>query len=99
MPSLRRGLNAYVEAKNENIVAGLGQCVAEMLAARIFNQREGHELPCIYGAVTTGNEWRFLKLAENTVYIDVDAYYLSDLGRIVGILSAMMDIAINRSIL
>ena len=29
-----------VEAKNENIKGGLGQCVAEMVAAQIFNERE-----------------------------------------------------------
>jgi len=28
-----------VEAKKENLNGGLGQCVAEMLAARIFNER------------------------------------------------------------
>ena len=80
---------AIVEAKNENIVAGLGQCVAEMLAARIFNEREGHAVTCVYGAVTTGDEWRFLKLEEGLAYIDADAYYLSDLNKIVGILTAM----------
>ncbi|EGJ32766.1 MULTISPECIES: hypothetical protein [Moorena] len=27
-----------VEAKNENIISGLGQCIAEMYAAQLFNQ-------------------------------------------------------------
>jgi hypothetical protein len=51
-----------VEAKNENIIAGLGQCIAEMVAARQFNQQEGTEIPVIYGIVTSGNQWKFLKL-------------------------------------
>ena len=33
-------LIAVVEAKKEDIVGGLGQCVAAMVAARIFNERE-----------------------------------------------------------
>ncbi len=44
-----------VEAKKENVNAGLGQCIAEMLAAQIFNQQEGNNISVIYGAVTTGN--------------------------------------------
>ncbi len=34
-----------VEAKKEDIISGLGQCVAEMVAAQIFNEREGNEIP------------------------------------------------------
>jgi hypothetical protein len=45
---------AVVEAKNESITGGLGQCIAEMYAASLFNEREGNFLPVIYGAVTTG---------------------------------------------
>jgi hypothetical protein len=32
---------AVVEAKNENMKAGIGQCLAEMVAARLFNERKG----------------------------------------------------------
>lgn len=42
-----------VEAKNENIIGGLGQCIAEMVAARIFNQRADNGIDKIYGVVTT----------------------------------------------
>ncbi len=31
-----------VEAKNENIISGLGQCIAEMVATRIFNEQESN---------------------------------------------------------
>ena len=43
-----------VEAKNENIIRGLGQCVASMVGAQLFNQRSGNPVKVIYGAVTTG---------------------------------------------
>jgi hypothetical protein len=49
-----------VEAKNDNIKFGLGQCVAEMIAAQLFNEREGNEIQPIYGVVTTGELWKFL---------------------------------------
>lgn len=76
-----------VEAKKENINAGLGQCVAEMLAAQIFNEREGNEIPAIYGTVTTGTIWKFLKLQEQIIDIDLGEYYLNDVKKIVGILA------------
>ena len=41
-----------VEAKNENINNGLVQCVAEMYAAQLFNQREQNSIIAIYGAVS-----------------------------------------------
>ena len=53
-----------VEAKNDNLEVGLGQCVAEMVAAQRFNAEKGNEISRIYGATTTGVLWRFLKLEE-----------------------------------
>ncbi len=77
---------AIVEAKKENIIGGLGQCIATMYAAALFNQREGQPIQTIYGAVTTGSTWKFLKLQNQTAWIDVDEYYLQDVDRILGIL-------------
>ncbi|MEG4854100.1 hypothetical protein QUB10_24815 [Microcoleus sp. B5-D4] len=76
-----------VEAKKENITAGLGQCVAEMLAARIFNERAGNEVSTIYGAVTTGSIWKFMKLEASVISIDLTEYYLKDVNKILGILA------------
>jgi hypothetical protein len=75
-----------VEAKNDNIKSGFGQCVAEMVAARIFNERAGTGPTTIFGAVTTGTAWRFLRLAEGTIFIDRIEYYLDRLEKILGIL-------------
>jgi len=77
-----------VEAKKENINSGLGQCVAEMLAARIFNERTGNEISTIYGAVTTGSIWKFIKLEGSVIYIDLTEYYLKDVNKILGILAS-----------
>ncbi|MBI1926959.1 hypothetical protein HYR99_22285 [Candidatus Poribacteria bacterium] len=79
-----------VEAKNDNINRGLGQCVAEMVAAKLFNEREGNDITTIYGAVTTGSLWRFLKLADQTAYIDLKEYHISHTGKILAILLRMI---------
>jgi len=78
---------AIVEAKKENIQGGLGQCIAEMYAARLFNEREGNQqITEIYGVVTTGDIWKFLKLSGELVQIDVVEYFLNDIDKIIGIL-------------
>jgi hypothetical protein len=78
------------EAKNEKIMGGLGQCIAEMIAAQIYNKKEGKTLPCIYGAVTTGHAWKFLKLEDTTVYIDIEDYYIKNPNKIISILTFMV---------
>ncbi|MFN5816345.1 MAG: hypothetical protein ACK47D_09815 [Pseudanabaena sp.] len=80
-----------VEAKNENIMSGLGQCAAEMIASRIFNEQEGTNLAKIYGVVTSGNIWKFLKLEGNALYIDLDDYSIKEISKIIGILCSMIE--------
>ncbi|MFB2835701.1 hypothetical protein [Floridanema evergladense] len=77
-----------VEAKNENIKSGLGQCIAEMVAAQRFNQQKETSINTIYGAVTTGMVWKFLKLENQTVFIDLNDYFIKEIDKILGILSA-----------
>ena len=76
---------ALVEAKNDNINNGLGQCMAEMVAAQIFNQKENSER-IIYGAVSTGSVWHFLKLEKNRIYIDKQTYFIDSLDLLLGVL-------------
>ena len=78
------------EAKNENIKGGLGQCIAAMVAARLFNEREGTGLTSVYGVVTTGTNWRFLRLQDDQAQIDRREYYLSELETIMGILVSII---------
>jgi len=80
-----------VEAKNENIMGGLGQCAAEMIASRIFNEQEGTILSKIYGVITSGNIWKFLKLEDNKIYIDLDDYSIKEVSKLVGILCSMIE--------
>ena len=50
-------------------VAGTLKVVAEMVAARLFNQRRGQDNLPVSGVVTTGSLWRFMALAGDAVEI------------------------------
>lgn len=75
-----------VEAKNNNIKSGFGQCLAEMVAAQIFNQNRGNQIPQIYGAITTGTAWQFLELEGQNVVLDLEEYSLKNLPKLLGVL-------------
>ena len=84
--SLTAPVLVMVEAKNDNINEGLGQCMAEMIAAQRFNQQESNPPRTIYGCVTTGSVWRFLQLQEKQIWIDDKQYFIDDLELVLGIL-------------
>ena len=79
-----------VEAKKDDPAPGLGQCIAEMLAAQRFNKEKGNDIPCIYGATTTGTEWKFLKLKEKRLQLDIEVYQIAQCDKILGILASMV---------
>ncbi|MGK7890531.1 MAG: hypothetical protein AB4042_14465 [Leptolyngbyaceae cyanobacterium] len=81
---------ALVEAKNDNIKSGLAQCMAEMVAAQIFNERRQNHITCIYGVVTTGSNWKFLRLVERRVDIGAREHFIGDLEGLFGILLEMI---------
>jgi len=81
---------AVVEAKNESFRTGTSQCIAEMVGARVFNEKRGQAMAAVFGAVTTGNIWKFLRLTGDTVFVDVAEYHIKETGRVVGILKAML---------
>lgn len=78
------------EAKKEDIVKGLGQCISAMYAADIFNKNEKNPLDSVFGAVTSGAIWKFIKLSKNKAYIDRDEYYLKEIEFIMGILLSIV---------
>ncbi|NEP77454.1 MAG: hypothetical protein F6K39_04275 [Okeania sp. SIO3B3] len=75
-----------VEAKKEDLKPALGQCLAEMVAAQRFNQQKQQPISTIYGTVTSGTVWRFLKLEEQTVTIDLTDYSLPPVEQILSFL-------------
>ena len=81
---------ALVEAKNDNLKSGLAQCMAEMVAAQIFNQRQDNEVSKIYGVITTGTVWQFLELEGEAVVLDLQEYSVENLPKILGILTSFV---------
>ncbi|MEK8020205.1 MAG: hypothetical protein VSS75_025315 [Candidatus Parabeggiatoa sp.] len=79
-----------VEAKKSDLGSGYAQCIAEMEAARIFNERKGNNIPIIYGVVTDGAIWRFISLQEGIVVIDSYLYHFDDGSQILGILKSFL---------
>ena len=79
-----------VEAKKSDLNPGIGQCIAEMIAAQKFNEINNQPIPTIYGSVTNGTVWRFLQLTEQTVTIDFTDYPLPPVDVILGILVWMV---------
>jgi hypothetical protein len=80
-----------IEAKQADLKLGLGQCIAEMVAAQRFNQAREKPLAVIYGCVSSGILWRFLKLEGTTVTIDLTDYSITPVDRILGFLTWMAE--------
>lgn len=76
-----------VEAKKVDLNSGLGQCLAEMVAAQQFNQSEVNP---IYGCVTTGTAWKFLKLEGTTASVDMMEYPIPPVDFVLGVLVWMI---------
>ncbi|MCI0464138.1 MAG: hypothetical protein L0Z62_44965 [Gemmataceae bacterium] len=79
-----------VEAKNEDMRKGIFQCIAEMVAAQLYNRQRQNGIETVYGAVTTGNNWKFLRLTGTVAFVDATEYYIKDVERIVGIMVSML---------
>jgi len=82
---------ALVEAKNDNIQMGLPQCMAEMIAARIFNERKNNHISEIYGVVTTGTNWKFLRFIDQFIEVDLNEYFIDNISQIIGILKYLIN--------
>jgi hypothetical protein len=92
VPPLRAPIATIVEAKKNDIELGLGQCVAQMVAARMFNHAADRGATTVYGCVTTGEVWQFLRLEDRIALIDRRRFYLDDVA---GILSAIQAIVLE----
>jgi hypothetical protein len=82
---------SIVEAQNDNLANGIPQCIAEMYAADIFNERHGSKLPTLYGATTFGLQWQFIRYANGFAEVDSTVYYINQLPQILGILQYIVD--------
>jgi hypothetical protein len=97
--SLEAPTIVVVEAKKSDLKSGMGQCIAEMVAAQQFNSKKKHPISKIFGSVTSGTSWRFMQLENQTVTIDLHDYPLPPVGNILAALVWMVEqSSIQRSI-
>ena len=82
---------ALVEAKKNDVDVGVPQCIAQMYGAAIFNKKRSNEISVIYGCVTTGEEWLFLKLAGVNAVIDNQKYFIRETPLILGAIQQIID--------
>jgi hypothetical protein len=80
---------AIVEAKNEDFRRGVPQCLSEMYAAQLFNERRGSPREVTHGVVTTGNVWRFLRLRGTVAEVDMTELHMHQIDRVLGVLLSM----------
>jgi hypothetical protein len=79
-----------VESKRDDLHEGLGQCVAGLVGAQRYNRRHGIEEPHLYGCVTTGSLWRFLRLSGTVLTLDQVEYNLGQIDRILGAINSII---------
>ena len=79
-----------VEAKKNDIDIGIPQCAAQMVGAKIFNDKRKAHLDVLYGCVTTGDDWIFLKL-ENELVIDTHKYYYVNIEKLLKVIKQIID--------
>ena len=82
---------AVTEAKASRVLKAVPQAIAQMLGARVFNQKGGENVDIIHGIITDGDVWIFLRLEGNTVFIDEAKYYINDLPHLLGGLQRIVD--------
>lgn len=80
-----------VEAKKNDLDIGIPQCAAQLIGAQIFNKRKGVDLPFVYGCVTTGDEWLFMRLTGHELVIDTRKYYLVEIGELLALFVQLID--------
>ncbi len=80
-----------VEAKQNDGERWLGQCAAQMLGAKIYNEKKGTPLETIYGCVTTGDDWLFLRLTGKEIFVDTRKYYLGQIGELLAAFQHILD--------
>ncbi len=90
LPALRAPVLTVLEAERNDIESGISQCMAQMVGARLFNERSGKSCPEMYGCVTSGETWQFLRLEGAIVGINQVRYYIDNVASILGALQVIV---------
>ena len=90
LPAMMSPILTVVEAKKNDVESGIAQCMAQMIGARVFNEKAGKGRPEMFGCVTTGEAWQFLRLEGALVGIDQRRLYIVNVGEILAVLQAIV---------
>lgn len=85
---LKTPLLCVTEAKRDDFLQGRAQCIAELVACRWNNQREGHEMD-VYGVVSNGQNWRFYRLTATDAIYESPLYNITALPELLGALDSI----------
>jgi len=88
-------INITEEAKKQDIESGSIQCAAQLIAADIINKQDNYNFTTLFGCATTGTEWRFIKLEDKKLTLDIDRYFISNLNELLSIWQLIMNKAIS----
>lgn len=75
------GYFILVEAKKQDLLSGVPQCVAEMYAAQTLNGNSD----TVYGCVSIGVEWIFIKLEGKNATTDPTIFTITEVDKILGV--------------
>jgi hypothetical protein len=75
------GYFVLVEAKKQDLLSGIPQCVAEMYAAQQLNGNDD----TVYGCVSIGVEWIFIKLEGKIATTDPTIFTITEVDKILGV--------------
>ncbi|NJK82936.1 MAG: hypothetical protein HC912_03095 [Saprospiraceae bacterium] len=82
---------AIFEAKDDSLNHWYGQCGAEMYAAQLFNAKKGKPIHIIYGAVSNGLTWQFLRLTDLLLEVDTRLYTIENHEVLLGTLQTIIN--------
>ncbi len=84
---------AVVEAKlSGSLAAAIPQCVAEMYASRLWNEKRNEPIQTIYGVITNGESWLFLRYKEGVIVeVDKITYALAKVEEVLGVLQHIIN--------
>jgi hypothetical protein len=89
--ALQAPLMVVLEAKKNDIEEGLGQCGAQMLGAQLYNQKDGLRTACVYGCVTTGELWQFLRLEHAELLLHPRRITIQEIGNVLWFLATCLE--------
>ena len=70
---------------------GIGLCAAQMLGAKMFNEKNNKKVDLIYGCVTNGINWNFLKLKNQHLTIDENLFFISEIEKLLGAFQTIIE--------